>query len=450
MSRKTHGQIKLRSCSTAKALSLRLAPRRIMPTHRLPLDHLFESRNSIMAKPQRSLILIVVPIVLIAGGLAFGDGLFSRHEAAAKEQGQNGLQQAADSIVAAAKERVAAAKTDDEAIERAHMSLEALRLVGALGEFDTAPQADRLLDALAASGRPAVVEALIRLRLNSALQRWDELGPAERTAAINGFVSGVKKAGLTPNHARVFMRLPHMLPDDGKLIATAIKEILPLARDSQDAQLKRMAVIFDGVVRRLELPGKPIEIEGTLLDGSKFDWNSYRGKVVLIDFHASWCGPCRDEVPNILRNYRAYHDKGFEVIGVNLDKDPNQAQQYVNQTGFRFPIIFGADPGARGWDLPLARKYGITGIPQVILVGADGNVVSTHARGERLGELLGELLGPSGQPNAKAAGRTEDPSVTPAGGTTTDTGGVVPSSAEEPVEAAPAVPEESAAPEPPK
>jgi thiol-disulfide isomerase/thioredoxin len=404
-----------------------------------------------MAKPQRSLILIVVPICLLAGWLAFGDGLFSRHEAAAKEQGQNGLQQAADSIAAAAKERVAAAKTDDEAIERAHLSLEALRLVGTLGEFDTSPQADRLLEALAAGGRPAVVEALIQLRFNSDLQRWHALSPEERKVALDQFVSGVKKSGLTTNHARVFMRLPHMLPDDGKIIATAIKEILPLARNSQEAQLNRMAVIFEGVVRRLELPGKPIEIEGTLLDGSKFDWSAYRGKVVLIDFHASWCGPCRDEVPNILQNYRAYRDKGFEVVGVNLDKDPNQAQQYVNQTGFRFPIIFGAEPGARGWDLPLARKYGITGIPQVILVGADGNVVSTHARGERLGQLLEELLGPTGQPNSRATGRTEDPSVTPAGGTTTDTGGVVPTSAEEPVEAAPApLPEDSAAPEPPK
>ena len=116
------------------------------------------------------------------------------------------------------------------------------------------------------------------------------------------------------------------------------------------------------------LPGKPIEIEGTLLGGSKIDWESYRGKVVLVDFFASFCDPCRAEVPNVLENYRAYHDKGFEVVGVNLDTNPQMCKLYMDQTGFKFPTIFGDAPNAAGWDLPLARKYGITRIPRVILV----------------------------------------------------------------------------------
>src|SRR6185436_855793 len=173
-------------------------------------------------------------------------------------------------------------------------------------------------------------------------------------------------------------------------------------------------VVFEGIARRIDLPGKPLELEGTLLDGAKLDWNSYRGKVVLVDFHASWCGPCRAEVPNILENYEAYHKKGFDVIGINMDKEKSGAEKYIQETGFKFPVVFGEDPNARGWDLPLARKYGVTGIPMVILVGKDGNVVSTEARGPRLGELLQQQLGNPDQPTARDTSRTKDASVTPA------------------------------------
>jgi hypothetical protein len=146
----------------------------------------------------------------------------------------------------------------------------------------------------------------------------------------------------------------------------------------------------------------------------------------------------------VLENYRAYHDKGFEVIGVNLDTNPRMCKLYMEQTGFKFPTIFGDAPNASGWDLPMARKYGITRIPRVILVDKDGKVVSTMARGERLGELLAQLLGPSDHPPVRSTSRSEDPSVTTAGGISLESGSIIPASAEEvinPIEAAPAPPD---------
>ncbi len=406
-----------------------------------------------MAKPQRNLLLIVVPVALFAGWLAFGDSVFSQkaqseQTASGESQGKSNLQQAADSIVAAAKERVAAAKSDDEAIQRARLSDQALSIIGKLGDFDTTPQSDELLNSFRTGGHPVIVDAVIQLRLANDLRQWEEMPDKQHAVAIDRFVADSKKTGLTRGQAEMLVRVANMLGDseDGKLVAKAVNDILPVVRESDDADLKRIAPIYEGIQRRLDLPGKPLEVEGTLLGGGKLDWSSYRGKVVLVDFFASFCDPCRAEVPNILENYRAYHDKGFDVVGVNLDKDPRMCKLYMEQTGFKFPTIFGDNPNAVGWDLPMARKYGIVKIPRVILVDQKGNVVSTMARGERLGELLVQLLGPSDHPPLRSTSRSEDPSVIQAGGPTLGTGGVLPASAQEDISLPPAPP----APEPPK
>jgi thiol-disulfide isomerase/thioredoxin len=401
-----------------------------------------------MANPRRNSALFLLPCAILAVWLAVGDSLFSqkaRSEQTAGASGHANLQQAADAIVAVAKERVAEAKTDDEAIQRARLSDQALSLIGKLGEFDTTPQSDELLTAFRASKHPVVVDAVIQLRLANELRSWDDLNKTQREAAIKRFAADVKKTGLTHGQAEMLVRVANMLgdSDDGKVIAEAVNEIAPLARQSHDAQIKRMAPIYDGIQRLLNLPGNPIEIDGKLLSGQKIDWQSYKGKVVLVDFFASFCDPCRAEVPNVLENYRAYHDKGFEVVGVNLDTNPRMCKLYMDQTGFNFPTITGAAPHA-GWDLPLARKYGVTRIPRAILVDKEGKVVSTMARGERLSELLGQLLGPSDQAPARTTSRSEDPSVTPAGGITLDNGSVIQTSGQEelnPVEAAPAPPD---------
>jgi thiol-disulfide isomerase/thioredoxin len=399
-----------------------------------------------MAKPKRNLLLIVASCALVAAASV----VFQNAQAESAADGKDHLQQAADSIVAVAKERVAAARTDDEAIQRARLSDQALSVIGKLGEFDTTPQSDELLAAYRAGGHPVIVDAVVQLRLANELRSWEELSETQHAAAINRFVSDVKKTGLTRGQAEMLIRVANMLGDgeDGKLIASAMGQIIPLARASKDAEIKRIVPLYEGTQRRLNLIGKPIEIDGTLLGGSKINWESYRGKVVLVDFFASFCDPCRAEVPNVLENYRAYHDKGFDVIGVNLDTNQKMCQLYMDQTGFKFPTIFADAPNAAGWDLPLARKYGITRIPRVILVDQNGNVVSTMARGERLGELLAQLLGPSGRaanrPGSRTTSRSEDPSVNPTGGVSLDSGGVISASAQEevnPVEPAPLAPE---------
>jgi thiol-disulfide isomerase/thioredoxin len=154
--------------------------------------------------------------------------------------------------------------------------------------------------------------------------------------------------------------------------------------------------VFKATGRRLGLPGNPIEVKGTTIAGEPFDVTQYKGKVVLVDFWATWCGPCLAEMPHIKQVYADYHDKGFEIVGVSLDYKKEALEEYVKSEKIAWVQLFHESEDAADAN-PVAKYYGINGIPTAILVNREGNVVSVQALGETLDSELEKLLGPVGK-----------------------------------------------------
>ena len=124
-------------------------------------------------------------------------------------------------------------------------------------------------------------------------------------------------------------------------------------------------------------------------DGVERKLSDLKGKVVLLDFWASWCGPCRRENPNVVNAYNEYQSQGFEVFSVSLDKQADRWAQAIEQDGLVWPNHVS---DLNGWQNAASRAYGVTSIPHAVLIDRDGVITATHLRGRALQQKINELL----------------------------------------------------------
>ncbi|MBC8096774.1 MAG: TlpA family protein disulfide reductase [Akkermansiaceae bacterium] len=148
----------------------------------------------------------------------------------------------------------------------------------------------------------------------------------------------------------------------------------------QEEAQKLQAKLNEGAIfpdfSEKDLGGKPLSIA------------NYKGKVVLIDFWATWCGPCIAELPNVLATYEKHHAAGFEVIGISLDQDRTKLTSFIEKRKMPWPQYF----DGKGWENKLAGIYGIQSIPATFLLNGEGKIIAKDLRGEDLEAAVAKAL----------------------------------------------------------
>lgn len=144
---------------------------------------------------------------------------------------------------------------------------------------------------------------------------------------------------------------------------------------------------------RMFKPGMPFPPFATGLKdtaGEPFTLERYKGKVVLIDFWATWCGPCIDELPNVIAAYDKHHAAGFEILGISLDKEGDGAKlaAFTKERKMPWPQFF----DGKFWDNQLVKQYGITAIPATFLLDGEGKILGKNLHGTALEKAVAEAL----------------------------------------------------------
>lgn len=175
-----------------------------------------------------------------------------------------------------------------------------------------------------------------------------------------------------------------------------ISENLSLLQPAARTEINTM---LDSLNTRLGLLGSPLDLSNLVgLDGSELELDQLKGKVVLVDVWATWCGPCIREFPSMQRVYEAHRERGFEIVGINIDQFENEVTNFQKQRGLPWIIVRGKEKADQQFDSPIAQRFGVKAIPFMLLADRSGIIRQLHPRGDKLMTSVMELLDENPEP----------------------------------------------------
>ena len=252
----------------------------------------------------------------------------------------------------------------------------------------------RIRSSFVKNGRERGLKDLERVAETLMKDYPEELRPYQMLLAVGKMSNGGKKTQIYKQLSTLAAReeVPPLIARQMKGLVELNKVMATPNEEEKYKALERLSVVgtedsypalVTSAARRewnkikfaRETIGKPLAMKFEALGGREVDLSKMKGKVVLIDFWATWCGPGVKEIPSIKKLYDKYQGRGFEVVGISLDSDRVKLEAFIDKNGMGWPQFF----DGKGWSNRLAKEYGIRSISTLWLVDKEGNLVDLKA-----------------------------------------------------------------------